>query len=292
MTSTLGPASYSNYGEWVDVCAPGGLLDYSQAEGVLSTLPDDGYGYMEGTSMATPHVSGIAALVLSKYGSSTFINETLRSQLINSVNDFYSHGSNADYEGKFGSGHIDAVKALNMGDGSAPEAVTDLSMAAGQDYIALSWTIPASSDNVVNNHIIYYSTLPFTASTDVATLSSKTVDTKFFTSGDPYSCEITGLEPMTTYYVAVVAVNRQGQASAMSEVKQIKTNEGPQMTLSDQSLGMSSTAQTPLASASFTIGNSAEGMLKWSAGTSTSSVRVSSPAHRPPLTAARLPPRL
>lgn len=278
MTSTLGPASYSNYGEWVDVCAPGGLLDYSQAEGVLSTLPDDGYGYMEGTSMATPHVSGIAALVLSKYGSSTFINETLRSQLINSVNDFYSHGSNADYEGKFGSGYIDAVKALNMGDGTAPEAVTDLSVAAGQDYVALSWTIPASSDNVVNNHIIYYSTLPFTASTDVATLSSKTVDTKFFTSGDPYSCEITGLEPMTTYYVAVVAVNRQGQASAMSEVKQIKTNEGPQMTLSDQSLGMSSTAQTPLASTSFTIGNSAEGMLKWSAGTSTSSVRVSSPA--------------
>lgn len=57
MTNSLQPASYSNYGEWVDVVAPGGLLDYGEAGGVLSTLPNNSYGWMEGTSMACPHVS-------------------------------------------------------------------------------------------------------------------------------------------------------------------------------------------------------------------------------------------
>ena len=79
MTNELLPASYSTRGSWVDVTAPGGLLDYASSAGVLSTLPNNTYGFNEGTSMATPHVSGIAALILSKYGSPTFINEDRKS---------------------------------------------------------------------------------------------------------------------------------------------------------------------------------------------------------------------
>ena len=73
------PAVYSNYGPGTTVCAPGGDQDYYYEYGegsqkgaigcVLSTLPatisPDGYGYMEGTSMACPHVSGVVALGLS-----------------------------------------------------------------------------------------------------------------------------------------------------------------------------------------------------------------------------------
>ncbi|MGW7584244.1 S8 family serine peptidase [Kitasatospora sp. NPDC054768] len=70
-------AYYSNYGLGViDVAAPGG--DQYQASdtpsgegGILSTLPNNQYGYEQGTSMATPHASGVAALLKSAHPEAT-----------------------------------------------------------------------------------------------------------------------------------------------------------------------------------------------------------------------------
>lgn len=276
MTNELQPASYSNYGPWVDLIAPGGLLDYGEAAGVLSTLPNNEYGYSEGTSMATPHVSGIAALVLSRYGSPTFVSSSLRTQLETSVNDFYGYGDNERFRGLYGSGYIDAAKALQMGDGAAPSPVADFSLEAAQDYISLTWTIPASSDNNVHHHIIYYSESPFSASSDLSALKSTVADTKFVSSGDTFTHEITGLKPITTYYVALAAVNRWGNASALSPVKQISTNAGPQMSVDATGLFMNSSAGQPVATASFNISNEAEGILKWSAYKRTASVMPAS----------------
>lgn len=265
MTSELTPASYSCNGPWADIVAPGGLLDYGGAQGVLSTLPGNEYGYNEGTSMATPHVSGVAALVLSKYGSPTFLNETLRTQLVTSVNDFYGYGNNSSVTGLFGSGYLDAAKAVSMDQTGAPEAVGDFELIASQDYFNISWKVPASPDNNVNNHIIYYSTEPFTAESDLSKLQRVVVDSKFLNSGDECTAEVGGLSSLTTYYVAVQAVNRWGNASPLSAVKTVKTNAGPKMTLAQTSLSMSATAAAPVASARLTIGNEAEGLLKWEA---------------------------
>lgn len=55
---------YSNYGSAVDIAAPGGEQRWSQDGGILSTVKDD-YAYYQGTSMAAPHVAGIAALMYS-----------------------------------------------------------------------------------------------------------------------------------------------------------------------------------------------------------------------------------
>lgn len=272
MASDLTPASYSNYGDWVDVIAPGGLMDYSEADGVLSTLPNNQYGFNEGTSMATPHVSGIAALVLSEHGSATFTNEVLRTQLVSSVKDFYGYGNNEQYRGQYGSGYIDAYKALLMGDGSAPEAVTNFSLQASQDYIIVDWVIPASNDNTVHSHIIYYSTEAFTAESDLSKVKSVIVDTKFAYSGDKFSQTISNLPPLTKYYVAIKAVSRQGNASALSPVKEISTNEGPKMTLNVNSISLNSTASNPIANGSFTIGNDADGILSWSVSNKTVSM--------------------
>lgn len=57
MTSTGNRSPFSNYGSPLDVVAPG--------SGILSTVPNNGTGTKDGTSMATPHVAGIAALILS-----------------------------------------------------------------------------------------------------------------------------------------------------------------------------------------------------------------------------------
>ena len=265
MTHDLHAASYSNYGDWIDVMAPGGLLDYSTNQGVLSTLPDNNYGYMEGTSMATPHVSGIAALVLQKNGSPTFVNESLRTQLLTSVRDFYSYPGNENLVGLFGSGYIDAAKALQMGDGSAPQTVSDFTADAAQDYIALTWTIPASADNNVHHHLVYYSTESFTEASDLTKIPVAMADTKFLNSGDSYSMEITGLQPLTKYYVAISAVNRWGAASPLSPVKEITTNAGPQIVVDSFGVNLTSQEGAPVATASFNIGNEGEGLLKWTA---------------------------
>lgn len=69
------PTAYTNYGPGVNICAPGGDYSINSSSAspfmaqILSTLPKEigngEYGYMQGTSMACPHVSGVVALGLS-----------------------------------------------------------------------------------------------------------------------------------------------------------------------------------------------------------------------------------
>ena len=108
-------APYSNYGPNVFVSAPGGSQRSGLTNGVLSTLVEQsassrrsGYEFYQGTSMATPHVAGVAALMVSIYPS---LSPAEFEQAISSgaiVKDVGPAGRDDD----FGYGRIDALKAV------------------------------------------------------------------------------------------------------------------------------------------------------------------------------------
>ncbi len=78
LSRTGAKASYSNFGSVVDIAAPGGQTSTGTANGILSTLnsgtqgpASESYAYYQGTSMAAPHIAGLAALAKSAKSSLT-----------------------------------------------------------------------------------------------------------------------------------------------------------------------------------------------------------------------------
>lgn len=109
-------AWYSNYGSSVDVAGPGGETNGDPSLGVLSTIDTgkrtpagDGYGFYQGTSMATPHVAGVAAIL---YGLKPEITpaevESILKANVSAVNGSCSG---------CGTGIVDAAKAAAAVDG-------------------------------------------------------------------------------------------------------------------------------------------------------------------------------
>ena len=132
------PANYTNYGSGCNIAAPGGEtsgLSGGEKAGVLSTLCSEtsngaDYGYMQGTSMACPHVSGVAALGLSyalAKGKQYTVAE-FKSMLLTSVNDIdtYLDGTKQslttmqlrNYRKQMGTGAIDAYQLLMQIEGT------------------------------------------------------------------------------------------------------------------------------------------------------------------------------
>jgi subtilisin family serine protease len=96
-------ASYSNYGSNVEGAAPG---DY-----IVSTIPNGKYALMSGTSMATPVVSGIAAMIKAQNPNLT--PSQIKQILNKSAVDIGTKGKDIYY----GYGKVDAYKAINLTNG-------------------------------------------------------------------------------------------------------------------------------------------------------------------------------
>lgn len=140
-------ASYSVYGPWVDISAPGG--DGSGFKQILSTITNKGYGWLSGTSMACPHVSGVAALCVSK-AQGLLSNDQLRNILLSSADDIYP--LNPGYTGKLGSGRVNASNALQatlLATGTSINPVVNFTASQSCGTVTLSWTKNAQNNNVI-----------------------------------------------------------------------------------------------------------------------------------------------
>ncbi|WP_175549907.1 S8 family serine peptidase [Mariniphaga anaerophila] len=224
-------AGYSNYGTWIDISAPGGELEDNTEEyysnGVLSTLKDDGYGYMDGTSMACPHVSGVAALVVSQFGSAEFTPVALKTHLLTGINDIYKLAGNAAYAGQLGKGSTNAYLALGKDEGVAPDAIANLTVKGiSQDFVTLEWVIPADEDDEkpVNFQILYSKQNITAATQEYAKKDIISVEGKV---GDTITYDVQNLDALTEYYFAVRSIDRWSNVSEFSNIVTAKTNDGP-----------------------------------------------------------------
>lgn len=124
--ASIGPnfkkSSFSNYATWVDISAPGGADGYGWQ--ILSTFPNDKYDNAVGTSMATPVVAGVAALIISKFGGagSGLTPYEVEYRLLRGVKPIDQY--NPEYAGKLGVGCVNALLALSDEPVNFPPVIT------------------------------------------------------------------------------------------------------------------------------------------------------------------------
>jgi subtilisin family serine protease len=258
-------AIYSNYGHWVDIAAPGGdQISGGMDDGVLSTLPNNQYGFFQGTSMACPHVSGIAALIVSAYGGGSYTAQDLWTALVTGTHDI--NPFNPDYQNQLGAGYVDAALALKKNNRIAPAKVSDLAIAEiGQDYLNIGWSAAADEDDGM---AFRYEVIFGKDSIDVATrkgIKSHWVN-ESLPAGEAISVSLPNLFPNTRYYVAVDAFDRWGNKSPVSTIVSAITTAGPSISLDKSSLEFTIDVNAgTVAADNFNIINSAAGDLKWKA---------------------------
>ena len=199
-------AGFSNYGATsVDVTAPG--VD------IYSTKADNEYQLLEGTSMATPHVSGLGALIWAENGAFTY--SQVKDRILNSVD------VKTALSGKvLMAGRINANNSINP-PANEPDAPSDVGVGAvSTSETSLNWTDNADDESGFK---IKRATVSGGPHSHIATVAA-----------DAESYTDTGLNDGTTYYYRVCAFNAAGNST--------DSNEDEAATLLAAPSGLSATA--------------------------------------------------
>jgi serine protease len=212
-------AGYSNWGSALDIVAPGGDTSIDQngdgyGDGVLqqtfgNTYNDWGYYFYQGTSMATPHVAGVAALVVANGNAVGPVD--VRRALEETADDLGVSGRDDIY----GNGLLNAIGALNWTSGPIdnPPTVTltapaNASVVVGNVLI----TANATDDNAVDKVVFKVGT--DVLNTDYSAPYETTWDTTFYSDG--------------SYEVSATAYDLVGQSSVdLVNVSVDNVNEAP-----------------------------------------------------------------
>lgn len=167
-----GRAYYSNYGANIDVAAPGGAQSFANdSEGVLSTHNSgsssptgDSYHYSQGTSMAAPHVAGVAALIKQAKPNAT--PDEIESILKSTTRSFAATCNNC------GTGIVDAAAAVAAASGGTTPPPGGNELADGQAKTGLS--------GAANSETFYTMTVPSGATNVTFTMSGGSGDADMY----------------------------------------------------------------------------------------------------------------
>lgn len=215
-TSLGQKASFSNFGDWVDICAPGQSI-YNTSCGSYPT-----YASMSGTSMSCPMVSGIAALILSYRGGPGFTNTLLEEALVRTADDKIPSSNIGPM--------VNAYDAMLYKLDAAPEPLSGYTAEARSNNIDCTWTVQESKlGGAVYGALICASRNrasiegidPANPASDIKAV---TVLTEEYQAGTVAAGTLPDLEFGTTYYVTVIPFN-PGAFSTVGIIKEVKTGD-------------------------------------------------------------------
>ena len=193
------PITGSSTGPQVELSAPGASIYSTVPTGACGLCDPSGYRYLSGTSMATPHVTGTAALIIASNPELT--NVEIRWLLRNTSRDLGLGGRDELY----GFGLINASAAAPVRDITPPAQVTGVTVTTvDTNHLSISWNANTEPDF---SHYRVYRSMTLVFSTNPADLVASSTTNSFIDSG---------LAASTTYYYRVAAVDAAGNQGESS----------------------------------------------------------------------------